>query len=580
MPRSFTVQKKIPLYTVVLSVLSMALAPQARVIVSELYRDPPGVESDTSGGGGSHEFIELTNLGPDTFFITDLYVTNGLEADSVIPEETIIPGNENCRFDSRSLPPGMIALILDPDYRTAVAADFSRAFVLPDSTLLLRCGDREFGPSGLAGTHGVLLYRGSKSTIDSSICSASDEEPPSSSPTAGKIPLSTPENMEGISLVASEILSNDHLFDYCPTSISPGVFEPVRSYWIAEPRLGRFNRSGGSIPCTVSVLAIRSGPGATIPWQCRRLRNGAESVIKSGTISLMERTGTAAFSLPVDSAELFFTLQNEERPSWRIDLSEAWMPNAAIRITEIAPKATPEEPEWFELKNGSSMAINLKNWRFGRNDDTVTIIPTSFPLEPGALVVVTRDGALLSKRYRALTVSITPRHWITLDNSTDTIMLFDSKGTVRETVCYDDAWFSDWPYTSIERSGNGDGCSSASWSVAARPSPGLPNQALYTTGAPSLDIGPIPFTPDNDGIGDLLAIRMKNPPPSKVTITVYGFDGRAVKTFSGQPQEVLYWDGRTGSGTAAPPGPFFVVAEFSDRAKITRIRKKGILWRR
>ena len=573
-------RQKNRLLAAVLSLSCAVFSLQGTVIVSELYRDPPGTESDTMGGGGSHEFIELTNLGPDTFFIDALFVTNGIEADSVIPETAAIKSHENCRYNSTVLAPGMIAVILDPDYRTAVAADTSRAFSLPDSTLLLRCGDREFGSSGLAATHGVLLYRGSKSSIDSVICTASDDEVARSSPTGGKIPLTIPENIEGVSLVATEILSGESGFDYCPTGVSPGVFEPLRNGWIATFHLGRFDRSASTVPCTVSVRSTANPPESTVSWQCRRQRNDLEAVIGSGTIPLRNYCGSAGFSLPADSAALFFTLRNDDHPSWRIDLSVAWIPDEAIRITEIAPKATTTEPEWFELENRSSMTVNLKNWRFGKNDDTVTVTPTSFQFDPGTFAVITRDGALLSRRYRALTRSITPRHWVTLDNRVDTIVLYDARGTIRETACYDDAWFPDWPYTSIERTGDDDGCSNTSWSVASRPSPGLPNQAGYTTGTPSLDIGPIPFTPDNDGSDDLLAIRVRYAPPVSVTVTVYGFDGRAVKTFSGQPQEVRYWDGRTAAGAAVAPGPFFVVAEFKNSGTVTRLRKKGILWRR
>ncbi len=566
----------------ILSLLILPLATTARVIVSELYRDPPGTENDTRGGGGSHEFIELTNLGPDTFFIDSLFITNGSEADSVTQETSPIAAHTNCRYATRKLEPGGVALILDPDYRTAVTADPARAFALPDSTLLLRCGDGEFGSSGLAAAHGVLLYRGTKTRIDTVICSASGANELPSSPTDDKITLAIPENIEGVSLVATTVTGGNPVFDYCPTGISPGTFEPLKSGWIAEFRLGRFNRTAGTVPCTTSVLSTRAQSETSIPWQCNSQHPGTTDIVAKGTLSLRNRSDHAAFSLAADSSALFFTLKNDAAPSWRIDLSEVWLPEAATRITEIFPKATSGEPEWFELENRSSMAINLKNWRFGKDDDTVTITPLSYPLAPGAFAVVSRDGALLTSRYRALTASITPKHWITLGNTGDTIMLFDGNGTVRETVCYSDDWFSEWPSTSIERTGNEDGCSADVWSVAERPTPGFPGDGLYWKNStkPSLDIGPIPFTPDGDGSDDRLAIRLQLPPSATVTITIYGFDGREVKTFSGVPLEVQYWDGRTASGSYAPPGPFFVVAEVKKGGSVTRLRKKGILWRR
>jgi hypothetical protein len=566
----------------ILIFIALTRTSSSGVIVSELYRDPPGTETDTRGGGGSHEFIELTNLGPDTFFIDSLFITNGAEADSVTPETSTIAVHTNCRYSTRVLEPGGIALILDPDYRVAVTADPARAFALPDSTLLLRCGDGEFGSSGLAATHGVVLYRGTKTRIDTVICNASGTDEPPSSPTGEKITLAVPENIEGVSLVATAVTGRNPVFDYCPTGISPGTFEPLKHGWIAEFRLGRFNRSAGTVPCTASVLSTRAASETTVAWQCNSQRSGTATVVAKGTLSLRNGFDNAGFALPADSSALFFTLKNDDTPSWRIDLSAAWLPEAAIRISEIFPKATSGEPEWFEVENRSSMPINLKNWRFGKEDDTVTITPLSYPLAPGSFTVISRDGTLLASRYRALTASITPKHWITLGNTGDTIMLFDGNGTVRETVCYSDDWFPEWPSTSIERTGNEDGCSADAWSVAERPTPGFPGEGLFWRNAtkPSLDIGPIPFTPDGDGSDDRLAIRIQLPPSAAVTITIYGFDGRAVKTFSGLPQEAVYWDGRTASGSFAPPGPFFVVAEVKKGGNVTRLRKKGILWRR
>jgi hypothetical protein len=44
-----------------------------------------------------------------------------------------------------------------------------------------------------------------------------------------------------------------------------------------------------------------------------------------------------------------------------------------------------------------------------------------------------------------------------------------------------------------------------------------------------------------------------------------------------QPQYL--WDGKTSNATAAPVGPFFVVATIKNGAQTIVLRKKGVLWR-
>ncbi len=565
---------------VLLVLLSLAIPVTARLIVSELYRDPPGTVGSL-GGDASHEFVELTNLGADSVVIDSLYITNGLEADSIVPISEILPGHEQCSYAARTIAPGATALLLDPDYRKAIAADASRRFPLPAATVLLQCGDGEFGSNGLAADHGVIVYRGTKSRIDSVLCSAVDPGSELQTPTAEKITLSEPVNREGYSLIAASVLSDRPVFDYCDGALSPGWYEPIRSGWLVEVYPEEFDRAAGAVRCSVSVLSAAQPFSGPLNWQLESSRDGKQRIVSTGAIALSDDRGAMGIMVPVDSAELRFFLLVNNRPSWSIDLSAVWLPSTSLRITEIFPKATSGEPEWFEIMNCASMPINLKNWHFGNSEDTAIVTEVGKRLDPGAFAVITKDSAALASRYLGLHNIVQPPYWHTLDNTRDTIMLFDAAANVRETVCYDDQWFSSWPYLSLERNDNDDGCSPSSWTVAERATPQQPNGALYwrSAGAPSLDIGPVPFTPDNDGDDDLLAIRLALPAAASVTIDIYGFDGRVVKRFSGMPSPVCYWNGRGDAG-AAPPGPFFVVAEIVQGGKVQRIRKKGVLWRK
>jgi len=98
-------------------------------------------------------------------------------------------------------------------------------------------------------------------------------------------------------------------------------------------------------------------------------------------------------------------------------------------------------------------------------------------------------------------------------------------------------------------------------SLHSKPSPGQPNAYGLFTGhqTPSLDIGPIPFTPNNDGKDDFYSIRCVLPASYSATVAIYGFNGKKYCDVPMGLQPQYLWDGKTSNATAAPVGPFFVV---------------------
>lgn len=574
------ISSRLPIITVVLVWFFFAASSEAQLIVSEIYRNPPGTEG-SPGGGASHEFVELTNLGPDTLLVDSLFITNGLEADSLVAINNTIRGHENCTYAAEELPPGATALCIDPDYTDVVSTDVSLRFPVADGTILLTCGDSEFGSSGLAASHGIAVYRGTKSRIDTLLCMAADPGLEPDGPAGGRITLSEPPDREGYSLVASKVLSAAPELVLCPTNVSPGIFEPLKSGWLCETDLFAFDAVSDMVSCSLWIQPVSQAWSDPLDWRLEEKQNGSFETVVSGRLIRQDRTARVAFLFHPDSTAMRIVFDINDAPAWNLDLSSIWLPGTSLRITEIFPKATSGEPEWFEILNSSSMPVNLRNWSFGNDEDTTLITDIDLVLEPAVYAVVTKDGPALSSRYPGLAVVVTPLHWHTLDNSRDTLALFDGKSLERERVCYDRDWFSEWGYQSIERNDNDDGCSSESWVVAARASAGRPNDALYwrNSSQPSMTIGPVPFTPDNDGIDDLLSIQLQLPASSGITLDIYGLDGRVLRHFPGSPQQTYLWDG-SGSAGAAPPGPFFVVAEITSGGKTTRIRKKGILWRK
>lgn len=554
-------------------------ALQAQVIITELLRNPQGAESSL-GGGLSHEFIEITNIGIDTVLLTNLLLTTGSSVDTIIATDTPIPGHETCAYAQRYLAPGSVALILDADYRAAVTANQACRLSIAPNTVILQGADAAFGQSGLTSTDGIALFRGTKKQIDTLLCWAADAPPDLSSPTAGRLTFATPPDIEGFSLIAQGVLSQENRFDYCPDSTSPGRFEPLHQGWILEWHLTAETNNTAQLTFLCNLFSLITPLPASTSWQLFK-NTHAQPVIAQGTLKPNTRSSTITTTVSADSVDLSFAIRNLP-DRWNIALSSIFLPEKSVQITELFPKATTNEPEWFEIYNCTGMAIDLKNWQFGNSESMDTLTKTTAILEPGAFSVICKDSKLMKTPYPTLRRPLQPAHWHTLSNSSDTVRLHDATGILRETICYDQAWFSAWGYRSLERTSSENGCVPSSWSVATQSTPGLPNRAQlwHSTGRPTMEIGPIPFTPDNDRTDDLLAIRLQFPAATSFSIQIFQFNGRLLKTFPPQIDEVFYWDGRDDQGGTAPVGPFFVVAEIRANSKTERIRKKGVLWRK
>lgn len=562
-------------------IIGVMLSPtlQAQIIITELLRNPRGAESSLTGGQ-SYEFIEITNIGIDTVSLTNLLLTTGSSVDTIIAIDAPIIGHETCTYAHRYLAPGTIALILDADYRATVAGTQNRRFAISPNTVMLQGGDAAFGQSGLTSTDGITLFRGTKKRIDTILCWAADAPPDLSSPTTERLTLATPRDIEGFSLIAQMVLSQHIRFDYCPDSISPGRFEPLHQGWILEWRLTADTHNTAQLTLTCNLFSMTTPLPAPTTWQLSK-NTQAQPVIAQGALEPDKRTTTITTTVSADSADLTFALRGMP-DHWNIALSSVFLPEKSVQITELFPKATANEPEWFEIYNCTGMAIDLKNWQFGNSESMDTLTKTTAILEPGRFNIICKDVDQMKSLYPTLRRPLQPPHWHTLSNSRDTVSLLDGTGILRETICYDQAWFSTWDYRSLERTSSENGCTPSSWSVATQATPGVPNRALlwHTNGKPTMEIGPIPFTPDNDRTDDLLAIRLQFPAATSFSIQIFQFDGRLLKTFPPQITEIFYWDGRDDQGGTAPVGPFFVVAAIRTNSKTERIRKKGVLWRK
>jgi hypothetical protein len=255
--------------------------------------------------------------------------------------------------------------------------------------------------------------------------------------------------------------------------------------------------------------------------------------------------------------------------------------DSALSVTELFPRAQSDCPEWFEVTNASGAPLDLKNWKYGHADDTCLISSSDYVLPAGGIAVLTKDRTLFSAKYPAVSLVLQPARWKAMDNYHDTLFFWDSSGALRENVGWDYRWFDSWTNQSLARvSLAKSALVKEAWVVASRPSPGQPNaEATWRATGAELDIGPIPFTPNNDGRDDYLSIRISLPAAASAVVSVYGFDGRKYLDLPQPPSSQYLWNGSLSSGGPAPVGPFFVVAEITGNGTRQVLRKKGVLWR-
>ncbi|MES1216456.1 MAG: lamin tail domain-containing protein [Bacteroidota bacterium] len=113
-----------------------------------------------------------------------------------------------------------------------------------------------------------------------------------------------------------------------------------------------------------------------------------------------------------------------------------------VVIDEIMADPTPlvglPNNEWLELKNTTSVAINLQNWRIGDVTGQSGPMP-NFILQPDSFVIVCTGSAVAAMSAFGTTISVTS--FPSLDNDGDLLFLKAANGKTIHAVNYSSAWY-------------------------------------------------------------------------------------------------------------------------------------------
>ncbi len=114
-----------------------------------------------------------------------------------------------------------------------------------------------------------------------------------------------------------------------------------------------------------------------------------------------------------------------------------------VVITEIMSDPTPQiglpNFEWIEIRNTTSLPINLQNWRVGDGSGVSGPLP-NFLLQPDSIAIICGTTAAATMQHYGRTFGVTS--FPSLDNDGEMIFIRSNTGVTIHAVEYNKTWFN------------------------------------------------------------------------------------------------------------------------------------------
>jgi len=526
----------------------------AQVVLTEIMFNPLGNEN-------ADEFIEIYNTGSTTINLSGWKVSDGEDDDILMPLD-----------QGMLLETGQFGLILDPGYFDYESDTYEN--LIPVSALVVTIDNSTFGSRGLHNSvaETVSLIRAGGDTVSRYTYTTDNDEGYSDEkivPWEGDEPTNwanarslkgSPGGWNSISPPMRDLALIDFWSEpeEIPVGSSFNLMAKVRndglemvsgaslSFYFDEDMSGTFEVS--------ERLALRPlldlSPG--------------DSLVETVTVPVAEEGPLVFFAeLEVDDDD---SLNNSRWLHKNIAGSQL-----SLVINEIQYRPLPGRSEWVEFYYPGLYPVNLAGWQFGDAtalaDSEKRLTFSSVQVVPGDFVVVAADSAIfLESLPETAAVVVWGTGAPALNNTGDSLVLWDADGRRVDQVNYDPDWGSDDDGVSLERiSPTSASNDPLNWASSVDPSgatPGRMNSQFYqpTSAADNiLTIEPNPFEDVT-----FLRYHLKHP-NARLDLKVYDVRGRKVRWLANnelvsQTGEKL-WDGRDDQGRLLPVGVYVVYLE-------------------
>ena len=239
------------------------------------------------------------------------------------------------------------------------------------------------------------------------------------------------------------------------------------------------------------------------------------------------------------------------------------------------PKA-PLVSEWVEIKNISSLEVDLNGWQIGDANSVKLITSNQIRVSPGKYVVLAQDSSEFTSFYPSYSGRlIQPAGWSVLNNSGDALKLLDSFNILADSFDYASGYADNFSWSRVE-----SGIDEGTWgrSENSGGSPGELNRVVFSPDGESvsLEIEPSHFSPDGDGYQDTVIIFIESPQAESYSLKIFDRHGRQVRTILDDELFIAAsygWDGKFDDGRRVPVGIYIVLFE----ARGERTIKKAVV---
>jgi len=533
----------------------------ANVVLSEIMFDAAGNEN-------YDEFVEVVNLGPWPVDMARWRLSDGIGIDTVVALD-----------EGTLLQVGQFGIILDGGYLENSTYYDS---LIPDEALKLTIDNATFGNSGLSNsTAETVSLINPFGTVTSSYTYTLGNE---SGYSDEKIRL---ELGDDLSNWQNSIRWNGT--PGAPNSVQPDSLDlalTVMEFDPSNPQANEqvmLNVKAQNIGIqSVSLVVVYFG----IDENHDLILDPAERFgeITLGTLESLDTTWMA-YPMPdllprLYSVMAWADIQDDNMDNNRI-IRQLGVGSQAgsVVINEIFFKPLTGQGEWVELFNPGDGPVNIGGWRFsdshGIADTSLHLVlpETSLWIDPMGFAALAHDSSVLNFDPPAGTpVFVGGSHFPTLNNTGDSLVLYDLALNPIDSVCYQDDWSSAGNGVSLERVSPSHASNDPlNWADCVDPrhgTPGSENSVVFqpSAGEEILSCQPNPFSPDSDGHNDVLFIHFRIPvPTARANVKIFDVRGRLVRWLwnsqtIGSSGEVI-WDGAHGNGVKATIGMYIVYFE-------------------